>query len=716
MMRTLFLIPIFLTGAVFASELKLESSASGLVLESTPSWHIQSINFRGSGYQISPREAFPLYQLEWLENGKLESLNSFQARVLSASKIRDTLKIHFSHDKQQVQIECLAWSTKDGLTWDASFQNDSKGGKAAIFRYPGIAMSKSAEPLQAVLSIADGVRIRDAFDKLQEGESRDWDYPGLMSSQMTAWYDKTGGAVLYAADSAGYYKRFRVIRYHDHIVPTFEHIVVGNTGPRFSLPYKTVLAPFKGGWEDAAEVYRNWAIKQPWCRKTIREKGLPASVATPSFILCSHIRLSRAESAIDESLAIPQVGEAYRQALKMPITNLFFSWEKNGPWVAPDYFPPYPSADAFGKMSGSIHAKGNQTMIYLSGLYVTLEKSPRHGAPAYTLPSRLQDSLRAGAIVGRDLKILTEGSPKEGTGRKWVLCPATRAARDQIVNGVQKALDLKVDMIQIDQVVGGGVPPCFQEAHGHPWAGSNKVTLAFADILRQAHDRTYAKGAALSLEEPGEFFIPYMDIVHTREYMEGFWPREGKGVEGIALFSYLYHDYLLGYGGDAQLLSGPENATMAMYEQAINLLAGRYPAGALWMKVPDYKTLEPQLQKVLVEIAAIWQSEARDFLIMGQVRPLRYTFPEHPVSFDVRGHRHQFTIPTILSKAYRHGNQEIALFINSTLESQPLDLKSLANSKNLKTIWPPDKVGKPLDVSRPVPIASYQILILRRDK
>ncbi|MEO7776778.1 MAG: DUF6259 domain-containing protein [Fibrobacteria bacterium] len=715
-MRSLFSLLVLLTVSGYASELKLETPTAGLVLENTPSWHIQSIRFSANSFQINPREAFPLYQLEWLENGGLESLNSFQARVLSASKVKDTLKILFSHDKQQVRIECRVWADKDGLLWDASFRNDSKSGKAAIFRYPGIALAKAAKPLQAVLSIADGVRIRDAFDKLQEGESRGWNYPGMMSSQMTAWGDRAGGVVFYTADSAGYFKSFKVFRYHDHIIPTFEHIVVGNSAPAFSLAYKTVLAPFQGGWEEAADVYRKWAVKQPWCRKTIREKGLPAAVANPTFVLCSHVRLNREASVTDESPTIPRFSEAYRQALKMPVTNLFFSWEKHGPWVAPDYFPPYPSTDAFAKMSGLIHAQGNQTMVFLSGLNVTLDKTPRNGAPAYSLPVRWQDSLKASAIVGRDLRIYTEGTAQEGTGKRWVLCPATKAARDQILSGVQNGLDLKVDMIQIDQVVGGGVPPCFQEAHGHPWAGSNQVTHAFADILRQAHDKTYAKGAALSLEEPGEYFIPYLDIVHAREYMEGYWPREGNGIEGIALFSYLYHDYLLGYGGDAQLLRGPENAAVSMYEQAINLLAGRYPAGALWMQVPDYNTLEPQLRKVLVEVAAIWQSEARDFLMLGQARSLRGVFPDHDVHYNALGRRNRFTVPTILAKAYSHGDQEIALFINSTLESQPLNLKFLSDSRNLKTIWPPDRAGKPLDVSKPVPLGSYQVLILRRDK
>ncbi len=717
---------LVLTLDAIGSELKLESSPVTINFESTPSWHIQSIKYSTNTFRITPSEPFPLYQLEWLENGKLESLTSFQGRVISASKLQDTIKILFSHEKQKVQIECRVWTFKDGaskegiarggLIWDANFRNDSKVGKPGIFRYPGIAIQKSAQPLQTVLSIADGVRIYDTFNKLKEGESRNWEYPGLMSSQMTAWFNKSDGVVLFTADSAGYYKCFRIMRYHEHIIPTFEHIVVGNDGSTFSLPYRTVLAPFQGGWEEAADVYRNWAIKQFWCRKTIREKGMPRVIANPSFFLCNHIRLDKGKSVVDQSPFIPHLSEAYQLALKMPITNLFFSWEKNGPWVAPDYFPPYPNEDTFRKMSGLIHNQGNQTMVFLSGLYATLEKTPRAGAPFYRLPKGMLDSLRASAIVGRDMKILTLGIAQEGTGHKWILCPATNAAREQILNGVQKSLDLKVDVIQVDQVVGGGVPPCFNVAHGHPLAGSNKLAQGFSSILRQAHEKTFAHGAALSLEEPGEFFIPNLDIVHAREYMEGAWPREGNGSDGIPLFSYLYHDYLLGYGGDAQLVSNPENLVMAIYQQVTNLLAGRLPAGAIWMQVPDYDSLGQKLQKVLVEVASIWQSEAKDFLMLGQARSLSYNFPDHPVSYNYRGHFHQFNIPTILIKAYSFENQEIVLFINSTSGSQTLSLKSLDNSKNLMIIWPIGRAGKPLDISKPFPIGSNEVVILRRDK
>jgi Domain of unknown function (DUF6259) len=694
--------------------LSLESKPIQLVLQRAPFWHLHSIRLPGSDFAIQPSQPIPLYQLEWFEKGSLLTLGSNQARVLSAEKNLDTLVIRFSHDAQNLQVECKTWMGRNGLVWNASFRNGSNTGRPAIFRYPGIAFPSSSEPLQAVLSVADGVRIRNVFSHWKENEIQSWDYPGMLSSQMSAWYGKAGGLMLYAADSAGYYKGFRVQRYQNHIIPTFEHIVVGFKDANFTLPYPTVMAPFSGGWESAADLYRDWAVQQPWCNKKIRERGLPSAVSQPSFVLCNHIRLAKGREVKDESSSIPNIGAAFGQALGMPITQLFFSWEKHGPWIAPDYFPPYPSKAKFDQMTQRIHSSGNRTMLYLSGLNITLAKTPRHGAKNYQAPDSIKESIRSSAIVGRDLKILTQGKDKEGVGKKWILCPTTKAAKTQVLNGVQKALELGVDIIQIDQVVGGGTPPCFQESHGHPWAGLNQSTHGFADILRQSHGITSQKGAALSIEGPGEFFIPYLDIVHTRENVEGVWPRDGKGMEGIPLFSYLYHDYLLGYAGDAYLLTEGENKTMAIYSQVMNLLAGRYPAGSLWMHNLEYKGIDPELKKILLEIASIWKSEAKPFLMFGQAQRIPYEFPEHTISYNAFGYRHQFKIPIVLSKGYRFGGKEIAILINSTLEKQFLDLGPLKASQNLRALWPVHLQGKPLDTKTSMPIQSHEIVILER--
>ena len=114
------------------------------------------------------------------------------ARIVEAAKTGDGITLRFLHDKQKLEIICKMKLAADGLHWEASFKNGSATGRPGRLRYPGIAISPQAGRLDAALSIADGIRIRDVFAKLREGESREWEYPGLLSSQMTAWYGKSG--------------------------------------------------------------------------------------------------------------------------------------------------------------------------------------------------------------------------------------------------------------------------------------------------------------------------------------------------------------------------------------------------------------------------------------------------------------------------------------------------------------------------------------------
>ena len=51
----------------------------------------------------------------------------------------------------------------------------------------------------------------------------------------------------------------------------------GTRGPgKSKLPYNVVIGTFQGDWHDAAEIYRNWAEKQPFCpEKLAKRKDCP---------------------------------------------------------------------------------------------------------------------------------------------------------------------------------------------------------------------------------------------------------------------------------------------------------------------------------------------------------------------------------------------------------------------------------------------------------
>jgi hypothetical protein len=134
--------------------------------------------------------------------------------------------------------------------------------------------------------------------------------------------------------------------------------------------------------------------------------------------------------SVDRGPEIAAVAAGWSAGLGMPVTAILLGWENHGPWIAPDYFPPYGGDAAFKTLVDDLHRAGNHAMLFLSGLNVTLEKTARNGAPAYKIPQADAARLRPSAVVDPGGQVRVEGSAAaEGIGAHLVLCPATDAAR-----------------------------------------------------------------------------------------------------------------------------------------------------------------------------------------------------------------------------------------------------------------------------------------------
>ncbi|MGQ9576528.1 MAG: DUF6259 domain-containing protein [Thermoguttaceae bacterium] len=123
----------------------------------------------------------------------------------------------------------------------------------------------------------------------------------------------------------------------------------------------------------------------------------------------------------------------------------------------------------------------------------------------------------ASAICGPDGKPRTLGDPAPeksvGVGLYAEICPVTPLARKILLDSVLECQRLGIDCVQVDQIVGGGIPPCYSADHGHLPGGGNWSAEAiyglFGEIRREGKKRN--PDFALSMEEPGEFFIPVLD-------------------------------------------------------------------------------------------------------------------------------------------------------------------------------------------------------------
>lgn len=357
---------------------------------------------------------------------------------------------------------------------------------------------------------------------------------------------------------------------------------------------------------------------------------------------------------------LPQVAaqaSAWRELLGGPTTFMLMSWEKLGPWVAPDYFPPFGGEQGFQAATSALHAGGHRTLVFLSGLNWTLRK--QGGCDAGTLDDTAAFAERgaASAICGADGLPLRSGKPDADVGEKAVICAAPPLARELLLGAARECQRLGIDCVQADQIVGGGLPVCLSKNHAHPPGGGSWQAEAlyriFDEVRREGKKRN--PDFAWSMEEPGEFFIPVLDTYHARDYAQGRWPRDGAGVIGVPLFSHVYHEYLHGYGGDSCGVSSTPN-TSNLYQQAMNLVCGKAPGVAVWTRSFDPQTTDKLQAKLLRGHVALWQGPAREFLVFGsrvaagplEVPILRCKFfvgPDRPVR--------ELEVPAVLHSRWR---------------------------------------------------------------
>ncbi|MDH7570482.1 MAG: DUF6259 domain-containing protein, partial [Armatimonadota bacterium] len=469
---------------------------------------------------------------------------------------------------------------------------------------------------RALLPACDGLEIHNPATNLQS--ERLVHYPGSASMQFLAHYDAGGGLFAAALDGAGYRKSLGFSRAGEALQPLFVHYPELQPRSEWTVPYVMALDAFTGDWQSAAALYRAWAETQPWARTPLwKRKDIPAWAFQPAFYYAVSLRGTLPEGATDRLTLLPAHVADYQRLVGAPVVAMLMSWEKHGSWVTPDYFPPYGGEDAFKTLTEALRQGGNHSLVFLSGLRWTLRKT-RDGMN-YNSEALFRERAEKWAIVGEDGKVQRFGKPDEDVGEYAQICPATPLAREILSGAVQRCQELGIDCVQVDQIVGGGMPPCYATHHGHPPGGgkwsAQAVYSLFEGLRREGRARN--KNFLFLMEEPNEFFIPVLDAYHARDYAEARWPRNGAGVRGVPLFTFVYHHHCLGYGGDSAPIT-PNPSQFAALQHALNLVCGKLPAGAVWSRWQPAEGVSSDQISLLRSAAALWASPVGEALAKGR--------------------------------------------------------------------------------------------------
>ena len=507
-------------------------------------------------------------------------------------------------------------------------------------------------------------------------------YPGLTFAQFLAYYNDRGGIYVACEDTTGSIKLIKPVHCGKGIRLGLAHVGDWPTNGTRELGYDVVVRTFTGDWYDAAELYRQWSLQQPWARTPLHKRtDIPGWLADSPphvvFRIQGELDLGPAEpnsQFLPYTKIIPLATEAAKR-LNAPVVPLIMSWERPGPWVYPDCLPPAGGEDSLRKFTQAARERGWHVGTYCNGTrWVTQHFWSGYDGQKYF------DEHGGDASVCR-----THDGQRwlESWDRSWrpsyACCAASRVTRQIAEDFLQHLLDYGLDWIQfLDQNVGCSTFPCFAATHGHAPAPGRWMTTAMEELVGRLRRLATKSGRpiALSVENaPNEYFLSKFDICDIRVIPPG---HSGYERSFLPLWNYLYHEFTLIQGAFG---SGPDPYYTST-RNAYNLVTGAMPAAVITgsgrllnREAFPWAAWEPPLGsdedawQMFRTAVALRRGKGRDFLVYGRM--------ERPAEVDgiatktwIEADR-QHRIPVVFQCAWRNPAGRFAVVAaNWTSEAQ----------------------------------------------
>jgi len=583
----------------------------------------------------------------------------------------------------EVHVTATAVPGDPLVRWDMRVDNRT-GRPLAWVRFPLIAAVPAIGDSQddfLVLPALPGALIQNPAANWPVGYSATLTYPGNLSAQFISYQDRRAGVYLSSMDHRGYPLGFGVVKRRDSMLLFHQFRPLADGRHEWLSPYPVALGVVQGTWHHAADQYKQWALKQPWCAKTLAQRDdIPAWWKQGPLVHVCEVRTYDARRACNGSY-YPKLLEhlrTLRQKVDGPIVVMLAGWENHRRWTGGDYFPIFDEKQA-ERVIAQLRKEGFRPFFFLSGLYYTFKNE---GVDAGEIPGaeRLRPYFVIDKETGQPRVFSIDESSQGGTWKRhsYEFCVGPSFTKDFFCGVIDQAHARGVDVLQMDQTVTGAGSPCYSTSHGHAPGDGLYQTQAFHELLQRMrrHGKSKTKDFVLFHEEPHEQLIPFLDGFHVREYYEKRWYRSSYGAIGIPLFCYLYHEFAIGYGGDSAGLS-PANDRRLVRTHAINLVAGRTPGVAVWSSHQRVFDAHPDQIKMIRHHCRLLGTRARDFLILGKMlHPLQLDVPKLSYSFatdDRKAALQRLEEPAILTSSWQSPDGRVGhLFVNLSEAKQPL--------------------------------------------
>ena len=498
-------------------------------------------------------------------------------------------------------------------------------------------------------------------------------YPGIVQMQFIASYSKNGG-LLFLADDPNHSTKFI----------EFSKDKSGNVGLRiengcasetwadaYELPFELALKFFDGDWRDACTLYREHVKPAAKLLAPKKPRWFRDSPIVVTYCVRGRGELThKTNKLVPYENAFPYI-DKIAKATDSKIMALVMSWDHDGPWMPPYYWPPVCGEQSLKNFGDMLHKSG-----YLLGLYGS--------GTAYTIKSKIGDFSQQDRYLRENIaEITTRGAQGQ---RKMIICYNIREgealciycprARKILIDEILNWAKAGVDYAQyFDQNIGCASFLCYARNHGHPSVPGLWQTTAMRSLLKEINAEIGKINPEMILGTEAAAAEPYIDQLPFNDLRECFAAERGIPVPA---FQWVYHAQANNfYGNQCNVFKyidhakNPENLQLRLAQAFCAgemLTVYMLDNGAIYWSVMMEWTLPPPDQdKILTLLKNLnaMRKKYPQFLLDGEM--VKPEFDVECDDFTLRTKKCDIKYPCVLTAAFRAPNGEIGhFFVNFT--------------------------------------------------
>ena len=374
-------------------------------------------------------------------------------------------------------------------------------------------------------------------------------FPNKVCSQYMAYLFDSCGLYIGAHDKKRGFKGVDFYRYENGIAMQMRLYSGCDFGEGYTANFPVVWKPFKGDWQAAADIYRQWFKENlPSNLVPIKEnKSLPKWYSESPLIVTYPVRGIHDMDKMEPNALFPYTNalpilKRIKNDTQCRIMALLMHWEGTAPWAPPYVWPPFGGVELFNKFRDELHKDGNLLGVYCSGFGYTKQSTL---IESYNLEEKIKNE---GVLKG--VCHSPENKPELGITccpyqrYGYDICPASEQGRKILDEAYSPLFDSGIDYAQIlDQNHGGGQYMCYAREHHHPPMPGEWMTTNLQKLLKdyKATAPNMLFGCESAASEPFIGSLQMSDNRFELNYPYG---------TPIPMYAYVYHEFVRNFMGN----------------------------------------------------------------------------------------------------------------------------------------------------------------------